>query len=125
MQLAILIAAMLLAVVVADAIRRPASTISPICSRPNSGRRSKIWPARSSARRPPNSPSSPCRRSTARRSTSMPHELFNKWGIGKKQFNNGVLLLVAPNERRMTDSRSVTGSSRCSPIRSAARFATS
>jgi len=26
-------------------------------------------------------------------------ELFNDWGIGKKDKNNGVLLLVAPNER--------------------------
>jgi uncharacterized protein len=29
------------------------------------------------------------------------HELFEKWGIGQKDLNNGVLLLVAPNERRM------------------------
>jgi uncharacterized protein len=29
-------------------------------------------------------------------------ELFNTWGIGQKKFNNGVLLLVAPNERRAT-----------------------
>src|SRR5262245_53201748 len=29
------------------------------------------------------------------------YELFDKWGIGKKPTNNGVLLLVAPNERRM------------------------
>ncbi len=29
------------------------------------------------------------------------HELFNDWGIGQKDVNNGVLLLVAPNERRM------------------------
>jgi uncharacterized protein len=29
------------------------------------------------------------------------HELFEKWGIGKRKANNGVLLLVAPNERRM------------------------
>ena len=29
------------------------------------------------------------------------HELFDKWGIGKRKANNGVLLLVAPNERRM------------------------
>jgi uncharacterized protein len=29
------------------------------------------------------------------------HELFEKWGIGRRQTNNGVLLLVAPNERRM------------------------
>lgn len=28
------------------------------------------------------------------------HELFNAWGIGQKDVNNGVLLLVAPNERR-------------------------
>jgi uncharacterized protein len=28
-------------------------------------------------------------------------ELFNNWGIGKRATNNGVLLLVAPNERRM------------------------
>jgi uncharacterized protein len=29
------------------------------------------------------------------------HEVFEKWGIGKRKANNGVLLLVAPNERRM------------------------
>jgi uncharacterized protein len=29
------------------------------------------------------------------------HELFNTWGIGQKDVNNGVLLLVAPNERRV------------------------
>ena len=28
------------------------------------------------------------------------HELFNSWGIGQKDVNNGVLFLVAPNERR-------------------------
>jgi uncharacterized protein len=28
------------------------------------------------------------------------HELFNAWGIGLKEVNNGALLLVAPNERR-------------------------
>lgn len=29
------------------------------------------------------------------------NELFRKWGVGKKSANNGVLFLVAPNERRM------------------------
>src|SRR5262245_3489092 len=29
------------------------------------------------------------------------HELFNKWGIGDRKNNNGVLFLVAPRERRM------------------------
>jgi uncharacterized protein len=29
------------------------------------------------------------------------HELFGEWGIGKAKTKNGVLLLVAPNERRM------------------------
>jgi uncharacterized protein len=29
------------------------------------------------------------------------HELFDEWGIGQKDLNNGVLLLVAPTERRM------------------------
>src|SRR4051794_34251817 len=29
------------------------------------------------------------------------HEVFEKWGIGKRKANNGVLLLVAPNEHRM------------------------
>ncbi len=29
------------------------------------------------------------------------HRLFNDWGIGQRDANNGVLLLVAPNERRM------------------------
>ena len=32
---------------------------------------------------------------------SYAHELFNQWGIGQKEVNNGVLLLVAPTERRM------------------------
>lgn len=29
------------------------------------------------------------------------NELFNAWGIGQRNLNNGVLLLVAPQERRM------------------------
>lgn len=29
------------------------------------------------------------------------HDLFNAWGIGQKKVNNGVLFLIAPNERRM------------------------
>src|SRR6476661_2400836 len=29
------------------------------------------------------------------------NELFRKWALGEKQKNNGVLLLVAPNERRV------------------------
>ncbi|MGD9723715.1 MAG: YgcG family protein [Pirellulales bacterium] len=29
------------------------------------------------------------------------HELFNTWGIGQRDTNNGVLFLVAPKERRM------------------------
>jgi uncharacterized protein len=29
------------------------------------------------------------------------NELFNAWGIGRKDLNNGVLLLVAPQQRRM------------------------
>ena len=28
------------------------------------------------------------------------NQLFNSWGIGQKETNNGVLILVAPNERR-------------------------
>ncbi|MBX7166160.1 MAG: TPM domain-containing protein [Pirellulales bacterium] len=28
-------------------------------------------------------------------------ELFKEWGIGKRDVNNGILLLVAPNERRI------------------------
>jgi uncharacterized protein len=29
------------------------------------------------------------------------NELFNNWGIGRREHNNGVLFLIAPNERRM------------------------
>ncbi|MBX3412171.1 MAG: TPM domain-containing protein [Pirellulales bacterium] len=29
------------------------------------------------------------------------NELFNDWGIGRRDLDNGVLLLIAPNERRM------------------------
>jgi uncharacterized protein len=29
------------------------------------------------------------------------HTLFDQWGIGNRQFNNGVLFLIAPNEHRM------------------------
>lgn len=29
------------------------------------------------------------------------NRLFNRWGIGQKEKNNGVLLLVAPKERRV------------------------
>src|SRR5262245_61576424 len=29
------------------------------------------------------------------------NQLFNDWGIGNKDRNNGVLFLIAPNERRM------------------------
>jgi uncharacterized protein len=32
---------------------------------------------------------------------SYAHELFNQWGIGQRKTNNGVLFLIAPNERRM------------------------
>jgi uncharacterized protein len=32
---------------------------------------------------------------------SYANELFNTWHIGRKDLNNGVLLLVAPNERRI------------------------
>ena len=32
---------------------------------------------------------------------SYAHELFKSWGIGDRKRNNGVLLLVAPRERRM------------------------
>jgi uncharacterized protein len=32
---------------------------------------------------------------------SYAHELFNQWGIGRRDVNNGVLFLIAPNERRM------------------------
>jgi uncharacterized protein len=32
---------------------------------------------------------------------SYAHELFQSWGIGHRERNNGVLLLVAPRERRM------------------------
>ena len=36
-----------------------------------------------------------------RRSKSTRTTLFNQWGIGNRQNNNGVLFLIAPNERRM------------------------
>jgi uncharacterized protein len=29
------------------------------------------------------------------------HQLFNSWGIGQKDVNNGVLFLIAPKDRRM------------------------
>ncbi len=29
------------------------------------------------------------------------HKLFNAWGIGQKEVNNGVLFLIAPKERRL------------------------
>jgi len=29
------------------------------------------------------------------------HKLFNVWGIGQKDVNNGVLFRIAPNDRRM------------------------
>src|SRR3954447_24437588 len=32
---------------------------------------------------------------------SYAQELFKQWGIGQRKTNNGVLLLVAPNERRV------------------------
>lgn len=28
------------------------------------------------------------------------NELFREWGIGKKEYNNGILFLIAPNERK-------------------------
>ncbi len=40
-------------------------------------------------------------RSKARRSSLMPTQLFRTWKLGEKTKNNGVLLLVAPNERRV------------------------
>ncbi len=32
---------------------------------------------------------------------SYANELFNSWGIGNRDTNNGVLFLIAPNEHRM------------------------
>lgn len=32
---------------------------------------------------------------------SYTHNLFNKWGIGRQKENNGVLLLVAKNDRKL------------------------
>src|SRR5262245_34495816 len=29
------------------------------------------------------------------------YDTFNRWGIGQKETDNGVLLLIAPNERRV------------------------
>ena len=29
------------------------------------------------------------------------HELANRWGIGRKELDNGAMLLVAPNERKV------------------------
>lgn len=29
------------------------------------------------------------------------NELFREWGVGKKEYNNGILFLVAPNERKV------------------------
>lgn len=51
------------------------------------------------------------------------HELFNDWGIGRRDLNNGVLLLVAPNERRMRIEVG-TGLESCSRTGGAARSAT-
>ena len=42
------------------------------------------------------------------------YQLGRKWGIGQAGRNNGVLLIVAPNERRCA-SRSGAGSSPSSP----------
>jgi uncharacterized protein len=33
--------------------------------------------------------------------TPFANNLFREWGIGKKDTNNGVLLLIAPNERKL------------------------
>jgi len=40
-------------------------------------------------------------RSKARRSSPTPINFFRTWKLGEKQKNNGVLLLVAPNEHRV------------------------
>ena len=71
----------------------------------HSGRR----PARRSSRSSPIWRASPAsswwwRRSLrwrARRSSLTPIELFRTWKLGEKDKNNGVLLLVAPNEQRV------------------------
>ena len=55
---------------------------------------SKPSPASSSS-------SPPSTRSKARRSSPTPTQLFRAWKLGEKAKNNGVLLLVAPNERRV------------------------
>ena len=69
-------------------------------SRRSSGHRAASWSSR---------PSRACRaiRSRITATGSAAH-----WGIGQQGANNGVILLVAPNERNGCGSRSATGSSR-------------
>lgn len=31
----------------------------------------------------------------------MAHQLFNKWGVGKKGWDNGLLILVSNKDRRV------------------------
>ena len=47
------------------------------------------------------------------------YRLGRHWGIGQSEANNGIILIVAPNER--CASRSATASSRSSPTRCRAR----
>ena len=82
-------------------IRRLGSTTSPTCSRPSSAPHSRR--SRGSVERQTTAQLAVVTVPSLRGETveAYAHELFNEWGIGKKGVNNGVLLLVAPTERRM------------------------
>ncbi len=100
MQLAILIAAMLLEVV---APRDPSAHVHDYANLLTAEQQASLEELAQSVERRTTAELAVVTVPSLRGETveSYAHELFNTWGIGKKKTNNGVLFLIAPTERRM------------------------
>jgi uncharacterized protein len=100
MQLAILIAALLLEVV---SPRDPTARVHDFANLLTAEQRASLEELAQSVERQTTAELAVVTVPSLRGETveSYANELFNKWGIGKKQTNNGVLFLIAPTERRM------------------------
>jgi uncharacterized protein len=100
MQLALLATAMLLAVV---SPRDPTARVHDFANLLSADERASLEELAQSVERQTTAQIAVVTVSSLRGQTveSYAHELFNEWGIGRKDLNNGVLLLVAPTERRM------------------------
>ena len=100
MQLAILVAAVLLTVV---SPRDPTASVHDFANLLSAAERASLEELAQSVERQTTAELAVVTVPSLRGQTveSYAHELFNQWGIGQKDLNNGVLLLVAPTERRM------------------------